>query len=572
MSGFLNKTKGVITVFISLLLMSVLSFGTLVIEAGRYQSAKNQLSEVNISAATSVLSNYDMDLYQRFGILAFTDDNDTKTNFSENVYFDSDLNAGYRGNNATCLYRISDAKMTGFYNLTYPSVLKRQILSKSKYLRSTYSYAVNTNNVNSFLGSFMSKCSTVTPILQSAISGSNPTGIFSAACSRVESAFTDLKIYDEGCTANLSSSATSILPSKTGTVKDVVPDSEIEAIQATLDDAKTVVPAYSSSIGNVSAVNEDNESTAAVSINYSGIREKMKNQRVTGSGGLADIALNTVSSMQNVLAQLSSGDGAQVNLMVNSYIAKHCANRTYIPNGFSGATDSRATDNFVSACAEYIFCGSGSEKENQEAAYWMIFYMRFVDNLNCISSIRQLSTGSAALKVLLAYYESLIDLELMTSYKNETSVPMTKTSLFLDPSSIVSFNAFTRTCDILDVLKNQIRSVKTVQKSVGDTQVNCYTVNGSDNAGYSDYIAASLWFVSNADKRMRLSDIIQLEMRYKQAHILGETVSFRSKNYYTYCRVETNATFSTLLPVISINGGGNALSVTSFKSIKYVGF
>ena len=160
----------------------------------------------------------------------------------------------------------------------------------------------------------------------------------------------------------------------------------------------------------------------------------------------------------------------------------------------------------------------------------------------------------------------------MTSYKNETSVPMTKTSLFLDPSSVVSFNAFTRTCDILDVLKNQIRSVKTVQKSVGDTQVNCYTVSGSDDADYNDYIAVALWFVSNADKLMRLSDVIQLEMRYKQAHILGETVSFRSKNYYTYCRVETNATFSTLLPVISINGGGNALSVSSFKSIKYVGF
>lgn len=572
MSGFLKKTQGVITVFISLLLMTVLSFGTLIIEAGRYQSAKNQLSEVNISAASSVLSNYDMDLYQRFGILAFTDDNDTKAAFSENVLFDSDLNADYIGNNATCLYRISDSNMTGFYNLTYPSVLKRQILSKSKYLKSSYSFALNTNNVNEFLGSFISKCGTVQPILNAAVGGTNPSGLVMAACSYVESAFTDLKIYDEGSVANLSASVTSILPSKTGTVKDSVPDSEVEAIQATLDDAKKVVPAYSSSIGNISAVNEDDEDTVSVSMDYSGIREKMKRQQVTGTGGLADIAANIVSAMGNAMSQLSSGDSSQVNLMINSYLAKHCANRTYIPNGYSGATDSRSSENFVSSCAEYIFNGSGSEKDNQEAAYWMIFFLRFVDNMNCIANNAFASSAPAATKVLLGYYESLIDMELMTAYGNSVYVPMTKTGLFLDPSRITAFSSFSRTCDILSVLKNNIGSVKTVKKTVGESETDCYTVDGTFDAGYSDYIAAALWFVSNSDKLMRFSDLIQIEMRYKQAHVLGETVSFQSKKYYTYCRVKTDATLSTLLPVISVNTDGNAFAGTTFTSTKYVGF
>ena len=513
-----------------------------------------------------------MDLYQRFGILAFTDDNDTKAAFSENVLFDSDLNADYIGNNATCLYRISDSNMTGFYNLTYPSVLKRQILSKSKYLKSSYSFALNTNNVNEFLGSFISKCGTVQPILNAAVGGTNPSGLVMAACSYVESAFTDLKIYDEGSVANLSASVTSILPSKTGTVKDIVPDSEVEAIQATLDDAKKVVPAYSSSIGNISAVNEDDEDTVSVSIDYSGIREKMKRQQVTGTGGLADIAANIVSAMGNAMSQLSSGDSSQVNLMINSYLAKHCANRTYIPNGYSGATDSRSSENFVSSCAEYIFNGSGSEKDNQEATYWMIFFLRFVDNMNCIANNAFASSALAATKVLLGYYESLIDMELMTAYGNSVYVPMTKTGLFLDPSRITAFSSFSRTCDILSVLKNNIGSVKTVKKTVGESETDCYTVDGTFDAGYSDYIAAALWFVSNSDKLMRFSDLIQIEMRYKQAHVLGETVSFQSKKYYTYCRVKTDATLSTLLPVISVNTDGNAFAGTTFTSTKYVGF
>lgn len=573
MNSFLKNAKGVITVFVSLLLVSVLSFGTLIIEAGRYQSAKNQLAEANISAATSVLSSYDMDLYQRYGILAYTNDNETQADFQEYIYFNSDLDSEYRGNNATCLYRITNADMNGFYNLTYPSVLKRQILSKSKYLRSTYSYTVNSNNFGSFVSSFNSKCANITPILTAAKnSASGGVGMTKKALKYVESAFKDLKIYDEGCKAKISPSVMSILPSKTGTVKDIVPDSEIEAIQATLDDAKTVVPQYSSSIGNISAVNEDDESTAAVSINYSGIREKMQSQTVAGGGGLAETALTTVNRMRNVLSQLASGDDAQKNLMVNSYIAKHCANRTYIPDGFSGATNPNANDNFVSACAEYMFGGSGSETDNQEAAYWMIFYLRFVDNLNYISKTYGYNSSTADNYVLLAYYESLIDMELMTTYKDEVLVPMTKTSLFLDLSKASAFTSFTRTCDILDVLKNNVKSLKSVRKTVGDAQKNYYTVNGTDYACYSDYIAAALWFVSNADKLMRLSDIIQLEMRYKQAHILGETVTFRSKNYYTYCRVETTATFSTLLPVISINGEGNSLSGASYKSVKYVGF
>ena len=62
---FRKNSHGVITVFISLMLVSVLSLGTLVVEVARYQSAKTQLAEANISASTSMVANYDVDLYKR---------------------------------------------------------------------------------------------------------------------------------------------------------------------------------------------------------------------------------------------------------------------------------------------------------------------------------------------------------------------------------------------------------------------------------------------------------------------------------------------------------------------------
>jgi len=63
-------TRGVITVLVSLMLVGVLSIGTLVIESGRYQAAKTQLAEANISASTSMIAAYDADLYERYGLLA----------------------------------------------------------------------------------------------------------------------------------------------------------------------------------------------------------------------------------------------------------------------------------------------------------------------------------------------------------------------------------------------------------------------------------------------------------------------------------------------------------------------
>lgn len=571
-----KNEKGVITVFVSLLLVSVLTLGTFVIEAGRLHSARAQLSEVNISAASSVLSNYDFNLYQRYGILAYKLDKDTKARFQDYMYFDSDLDSNFKGNNATCLYDIKDAKLTGFYNLTYPSVLKRQILSKSKYLRSSYAFVVNFNNLGTVIESFNNKYSSISNTLENAAS-QNPNADYVTSLGYVESAYKDLRTYDESAQSVLSDSNTEILPSTTEIVEDVVPKDEVDSIQAVLDDAKQVVPKYASSIGGVTFSTVDKENDAHVSINYSSIRQKMAAGNVSGASGLAKTASNTIKAMGDILNNLGKGTEAQNNLLLNSYLTKHCPNRAYSPDGFVSIKENKSDSIFVKSFAEYLYGGKPTETENQDAAYWQIFYFRLCDNLNCIVKNYSASCNDAA-KVLWAYYESLIDMTLLTDFKTSAVVPLTKTKLFLPIDDKSKLNSFNKLSIIDDVLKNNVKSmnVKVNMMANDDTKKgelrDYYSCPGSDYASYTDYISITLWFVSNAEKLTRLSDLIQLEMRHSQSGLSSEAVSFKSQDYYTYCRVEAQAQFRTLLPVLSIDNNGNSFSQASFSKIKYVGY
>ena len=114
-----ERNKGVITVLISLLLVGVLSIGTLVIEAGRFQAAKTQLAEANISASTSMIAAYNPDLYGRYGLLAIDTERFTPERAVDYLNFNADQVVGYRGNRLSRLYVVDSVELMGLYNLTY---------------------------------------------------------------------------------------------------------------------------------------------------------------------------------------------------------------------------------------------------------------------------------------------------------------------------------------------------------------------------------------------------------------------------------------------------------------------
>lgn len=135
MNKGLRNASGVITVMVSLLLIPLLSFGTLIMEAGRYVSAKQLLADAQITASMSILANYNTYLYERFGILAIDPDatqEQTKSSFVANLKYNSDNVDDI--SSSSKLYNLnSDVTFETIYNLSDYTILKRQVLEYAKY-------------------------------------------------------------------------------------------------------------------------------------------------------------------------------------------------------------------------------------------------------------------------------------------------------------------------------------------------------------------------------------------------------------------------------------------------------
>lgn len=158
-----NKgSSGVITVMASLLLIPLLAFGTVVMEMGRFVSARQTLADAQITASMAVLANYNTYLFERFGILAIDPAIDVDAVYSEHLKYNSDAEGG----NSSRLYNLdSSIDCESIYNLSEYAVLKRQVLEYSKY-SVPYSYLSNKLDIKSLFSKFTSKINGVTDYIK----------------------------------------------------------------------------------------------------------------------------------------------------------------------------------------------------------------------------------------------------------------------------------------------------------------------------------------------------------------------------------------------------------------------
>ena len=131
--NFKQSVKGAISILLSMVLLTTFSLGSLVMESGRYQSAKAQLDEANLSAALSMLTKFNTELSESYGLFAFNEDDIKESEYYDYLNFNSDLDKDYYGNNISRLYGTPSAEIDAMYNLTNPTILKRQIMEYSKY-------------------------------------------------------------------------------------------------------------------------------------------------------------------------------------------------------------------------------------------------------------------------------------------------------------------------------------------------------------------------------------------------------------------------------------------------------
>lgn len=576
----IKRVSGVITILVSLMLTGILSLGTLVLEAGRLAAARTQLAEASSSAATSMIASFDQTLYDRFGLLAIDTDRFTPDRCQNYIEFNSDLYAGYMGNNATKMYDVTDVELSGLYNLTYPSVLKRQLLSRAKYHVALKETGINQYNMDTFFADYQQKCDYVTSAMSEIMAlngqGTIQTGtvndqmktaleLMAVTMGGYADTITAIVNYDH----NVGIGDMSELPSKTGTIESALNQGDLDVIHNTHQNAADLTGS--------DILTESGEIYSEVSISVDGIRDLKDLLDIIGdpyadanrgsyekSAEVAGKIYVVTQAVSAAIDVLKSQD--ESNLLLNSYITAYFNNNNcevagswHPDDGWGGSGD--ASENFAGAAVEYVFGGMSSELKNQEAAMQYMLAIRLINNLYSVlnsSSYDVGNPGCVAAHICWAYYESLLDLRLTTSYN--AAVPFTKNQLFLRLDDMDSVITALQTSDIESAI---------VALGIYDGEE--FVMNGFYQFDYTDSLGLALWLIPNSQKLLRVADLIQMEMRYKESVVDGGTAQFLMSEQNTYCRVAVSAELNALLPVISMSGGQGLMGL-DLNTIKYVGY
>lgn len=129
---FMRNRHGVISVMTALTLVAILSMSSAMSEIGRHRAVESAYKELANDAAYSTLSHYDDDLYERFALMAMTQETDKEVFLD---YLMTNLNA--KNSDAApidkTLVQGEDIEFEKMYDLQTMKVLKAQILEASKY-------------------------------------------------------------------------------------------------------------------------------------------------------------------------------------------------------------------------------------------------------------------------------------------------------------------------------------------------------------------------------------------------------------------------------------------------------
>lgn len=584
MNRRIRSAKGAISIFVALMMAGILSLGTFVLEAGRLQTARTQLSEATISASQSMLSSYNTELHTKYGLLAIDTSRATSATCRDYLDYNSDLASDMWGNNISRMYTIEDATMSGVYNLTYPHILKRQLLTVAKYNLVPENSEVNMYTASYILDELQMKCRYVSEKMGEIVAApgtGNPASVdagMRAALAAMDKTFNTTQTYNNKHNVTLTGATVALLPSTTGTVESVIPERDEETVDLLIQDAHTILGSDADALNNSAT----QVSESSVTITMTALNEVAAYHRGGWVGDLTQAEVveslyarslpqhyknlaDTINASINILKDNRDG-----NLLLNSYISQMFSNRMmtldqYMGPGVESTIQNQENMTFAKACCEYIFGGSASELNNQSEAYEYVMALRLIGNLYAVltesTTLNVNDTYSVAAHLAWAYYETCMDMELVIN--QAAAVPLTKNTLILplgNTGAVTTAFASRNAATAVQKLVNYNRAAAR------------YEIAGRDALNYTDSLSLALWFVPNDQKLLRVADLIQLEMRYSQQYQDMIPVTFLMSNQNTYCRVECTAKMNAILPILSIGGADHSLQGHTMSSTKYAGY
>lgn len=570
-----KSEKGIITIFVTVMMFSVLSLGTLVLELGRLAAAKMQLSDATVSAATSMVAGYNINLYGRFGVLSMDTRKATEARCRDYLEFNSDLNPTYYGSGTTRLYALENVEMKGIYNLTLPNLLRRQIMTQAKYNVVPENFALNAYNAEWILSDLQNECGQVAEAMEEIISAgrSGNADDFDEEAEELITALRDTfgtpDKSSTDCNAVIPSGSMGQLPSRTGVVADALPVDDSAMMSTLLGDAYSVLGGQAAGLTRTAST-APGMADASVNVDMVEALDELNAVDWTSDGAvhalagqLAEDAAHLANGVDTALS-IVRGE-LDDNLLLNSYAATVFSDRNNLVVNHSGpgygSGFSGAEANFVSASLEYLFEGDASEMANQEAAWNNLFALRYLNNLSVLLEQGGFADKADDYNVLMnfawAYYETCADMRILADANNE--IPLFKGGMYIP---------FTDKDRMNEAFGG---SFEDAMQTLGVYNGTDFEVGGSEPFTYRNGLSLALCLVPNNTKLARMADLMQLEMRYRQSYLIGETPDFLMQTQNTYCRVRASAKLNSILPVIALSGNGN-VGALRFSSIKYVGY
>ena len=282
--------------------------------------------------------------------------------------------------------------------------------------------------------------------------------------------------------SNLSSSTTSLLPSKVGGSSEPASETDLAAISAYLQEAKTMLGSlYSGDIGQVDPANTGYEGSLEeeLSERVSRIAENLQNLSgswldiLNPSAFLLDLLVNLVFHIGEIIQVIGDlvfvvqhiGTLLQMipaqlgeSFLVNQYAISNFSNRVDTvkceTTSLLRPAPSEDTQTFYQANVEYILGGKYSEIENQSLAFGKIMALRMLNNAVLIlmdedwmELISACNVFAPIVFIVLLYIESNIDMNLLL--RLQLKIPMIKSKLVFSVDSITTI-----TEDYVEILED----------------------------------------------------------------------------------------------------------------------
>ncbi len=447
---------------------------------------------------------------------------------------------------------------------------------------------------------------------------------------------------DDECSVTLSSDTTKLFPSKTGTNSEANNiSSDVNAVRSYLNEARTLLGSiYDDEIGLV-----DPDNTAGVGLSSEELATRIGRiadncQKLSGEqdslvsklanavfGFIGTIFklftnINTIvqivqdviyvaTHIKDVFTELPSMLGESV--LLSQFAVTKFSNRldkvkgeNGVGKSFNGKT-AKAVDSsaqtFSQANVEYIIIGGDSETTNQQACFNRIMAIRMLNNAFLIATddmwrelISACNIFAPVVFILLMYYESNIDMNLLIKLK--LRVPLIKTSLVLSIDSLTDPGGMDGMTAASEDLSIGLSEENNQRLEIIDKDLDLYSDSNTDELNqfyaqkeisqttkkllenlekgqlkikYKHYLFFFMLLQSNRQKLSRMADLIQMELRYNE-YSKGSKPTVLLEDYHTFIRVKSKASLNPVLPIISFNKDGNKSTGWPLGTIKYVGY